>query len=156
MLSFIKPRSGIDGKNGDQKDLHKRGLLVCRGVGGIFGVSSVEHRLQTAVDRRDGWIIRCYGTMGSGHTYNVPSGLLENMVKGTEVLPGHRRHLLRVVHRGVHLFPLCRHLPQTISQRSHQSVPVMCVELHEFKVGISAGPIFSSISQRICRHRHPQ
>lgn len=102
------------------------------------------------------YFFRCYGTMGSGHTYNVPSGLLENMVKGTEVLPGHRRHLLSVVHRGVHLFPLCRHLPQTISQRSHQSVPVMCVELHEFKVGISAGPIFSSISQRICRHRHPQ
>lgn len=51
-------RCGIDCKNGDQKNLHKRGLLVCRGVGGIFGVSGVEHRLQTAVDSRDGWIIR--------------------------------------------------------------------------------------------------
>lgn len=40
--------------------------------------------------------------------------------------------------------------------RSCQSVPVVCVELHEFEVGVHTGSLFSSISQRICRHLHPQ
>lgn len=125
-------------------------------AGGLFGVSGVEHRLQTAVDRRDGRIIRSFGIMGSGHTHHVHPGLLENMVKGPEVLHGHGCHFLGAVHRRVHLFPLCRHLTPTVAHRSHQSVPVMCVELHELEVVLPVDPLLASISQRVRRHLHPQ